>query len=438
MKVLSLSLFIILFSSSCTRNSHDFSELNIFLNHLSKHDKAIGSALILEKEEVIFSKNYGQKDKDKNKEKEIIYHIGSISKTYTAAIILKLIEEGKFQFNTKLSSFYPNIPNADEIEIKHLLQHRSGLKNFTATKDYQSYRSKPLSEEEFIKMISLYPTQFKPGQKYKYSNTGYVLLSYIAQVTSKLSFQQLLDKYIVEPLSLKSTYVYDIENPRPNEVMGMIKEHQWKVAKKTHQSVPLGAGAIASTAKEVALFFNALVKGKIIHPKSFQIMKIMKDGYGFGLLEVPFNKYKGIGHTGGVDGYRSIAFYFPQKDIVVVNLVNALDMVMNDISVAILKDYFKMPITLPIFPKHIKVEQSILNNYIGTYESKDLPIDISFTQENGFLYGQATGQERFPLNAIADNEFEYSQVGVLIKFFPKNKTIKFSQAGNEYLMKLKK
>ncbi|MCP4914718.1 MAG: beta-lactamase family protein [Oligoflexia bacterium] len=421
-----------LLTSSCN-SEKEIKPLDEYLNHLTKYDKALGTVLLRQKGKTIYHKSYGTI----KRENDTIYHIGSITKTFTATIIIKLIEEGKFQFNTTLDNFYPTIKNAKLIQIKHLLQHRSGLVNYTDQQtEYNQYRFRKTTEKELIKLFEGYGTEFIPGTKFKYSNTGYALLTFIAQKVTGKSYSDLLSKYITEPLKLKDTFVYDLENPREREVPGYFKEHSWSKSKMTHQSVPLGAGAIASTTTDLATFIEALLKGRLVHPKSLDIMMVMKDGFGFGLIQVPFNKDRGYGHTGGLDGYRSIAFYFPKHDLTVINLVNGLDTVMNDISIAILKSFHGIDFKLPIFPKYIQVKEELLKQYAGTYKAKNIPLSINFFIDNKNLFGQVlnSGQERFPLNAVSGDEFEFSLVGVLIKFYPKESKIVFKQNGATYEM----
>lgn len=431
LSLVALILSTFLFSSC--NSKREIKPLDEYLNHLTKYDKALGTVLLRQRGKTIYQKSYGTI----KRENDTIYHIGSITKTFTATIILKLIEEGKFQFNTTLDNFYPTIKNAKLIQIKHLLQHRSGLVNYTDRQtEYNQYRFRKTSESELIKLFEGYGTEFIPGTKFKYSNTGYALLTFIAQKVSGKTYSELLKEYITDPLKLKDTYVYDLDKPREREVPGYFKEHSWAKSKMTHQSVPLGAGAIASTTNDLATFLEALLKGKLLHPQSLSIMKVMKDGFGFGLIQVPFNKDRGYGHTGGLDGYRSIAFYFPKHDLTVINLVNGLDTVMNDISIAILKSFHGIDFKLPIFPKYISVKEEILKTYSGTYKAKNIPLTIKFFIDNKNLFGQVlnSGQERFPLNAVANDEFEFSLVGVLIKFYPKEKKIVFKQNGATYEM----
>ena len=419
-------LLIFIIFTACTNTKHQeskYKSLDEYLNKLGKNKTAMGSVLLFSNGQVEYSKNYGFEEQPKAP----IYRIGSISKTYTTVIIAKLVENKLLSYQDKLSKFYPNIPNANKITIEQLILHRSGLKNFTAAKDYYAINEKPTNEKNQVQRIIKAGFEFEPNQKHKYSNTGYILLTYIAQKISGLSYQELLSKYITKPLNLRNTYVYNATDSKPNEVLSYFFEEKWIPASNTHQTVPLGAGAIAATTLDVAKFFKALFSNKLVNKESLDLMKKMVDGYGHALFELPFNKNIGYGHTGGIDGFRSIAAYFPESDLVFVQIVNAANLDTNDISLAMLSSYFEDPKSFPKEKAGIAVEESILKKYNGYFKSKDFPLGIKIFNKGSQLYGQADKQGSYPLLAISNTEFEFSKASIKIIFDSDANSFEFYQ-----------
>lgn len=410
-----------------------YNKLSKYLEVVSDNKKAMGTVLIYEKGETKYTKNYGFKKMPNTP----IYRIGSISKTYTAVIIARLVEDGLLKYEDKVSKFYPTIPNAKKITIEQLILHRSGLVNFTSTKDYMSYAEKPASEELHIRKAIKNGTNFKPNKKHAYSNTGYVFLSLIAQKVSNKTFSELLEKYITKPLNLKNTYLYDANNPKSDEVISYEKGEKWTPSTNTHQTVPLGAGAIASNAQEVAQFFHALFNGKLVSKNSLERMRKMNDGYGHALFNLPYNKKTGTGHTGGIDGFRSIAAYFSDSDLVFVQLSNASAMEMNDISIAMLASFYGDDFDLPKFKVSKSIDTKVLNKYVGKFKAADFPLAIKIFVKNNALYAQADGQSAFPLESYSETEFAFPPAKITMIFKNDGKSFDFTQGKKFTFKKIK-
>ena len=157
--------------------------MDSLIAHIDANEKGMGSISIFANGNVVYESAFGYA----NIAQEIPatvktkYRIGSISKTFTASIIMQLVQEGKLQKDTKLSAFFPEVKNADKITLEQLLKHQSGIFNFTSAQDYQKYMEKPLSREQLLKKIVANGSVFEPGEKTEYSNTNYVLLSLIAE-----------------------------------------------------------------------------------------------------------------------------------------------------------------------------------------------------------------------------------------------------------------
>src|SRR5690606_31662976 len=136
---------------------------------------------------------------------------------FTAVLVLKAVENNKLELATTIEKWFPTIPNADKITVKQLLNHRSGIHNFTDDSDYLNWNTQRKTEKEMIGIISKGGSDFTPDSKAEYSNSNYVLLTYIVEKAFSESFSELLNKYIVKPVGLTNTYVFGKVDTSLNE-----------------------------------------------------------------------------------------------------------------------------------------------------------------------------------------------------------------------------
>ncbi|HSH53304.1 MAG TPA: serine hydrolase domain-containing protein, partial [Bacteroidales bacterium] len=244
------TLVLALFVSLNTMAQHfDQSRMDSLFSIIENNDKGMGSISIVKDGKEVYQNTIGFLNIEKQIpiNKDTKFRIGSISKTFTATIIMKLVEHDKLSLDTKLAKFFPKITNAEKITIKHLLKHRSGIYNFTSASDYLSWMEQPITKEELVKKIVANGIVFEPGEKTKYSNANYVLLSFIAEDVTGKNFSKILEEFITQPCKLKHTYFGSNINTKNNEAMSYNKLHEWELATETDMSIPMGAGSIVST-----------------------------------------------------------------------------------------------------------------------------------------------------------------------------------------------
>lgn len=309
--------------------AQDFNQakLDSFIVKLEQNKKAMGSISIYKAGKDVYVKSIGYKDSaQKSKANhESLYRIGSISKTYTATLILMLKEKGKLSLTDKLSAWFPDVKNADQITIEHLLRHRSGLFNFTNELNFMQWMTQSIKREELLQKIIQYTPNFKPGEKFEYSNTNYFLLALIAEKQSGKKYHQLLHDFICKPLKLKRTFDYPDSKFFSDQTISFKKYADWVPDTNTHLSITLGAGSIVATAEDVNTFLNALFTYKLVSKKSVEEMATLVDGYGLGVFRVPFYERFALGHNGGIDGFRSASYYFADDQVSITYLSNAVD-----------------------------------------------------------------------------------------------------------------
>ena len=355
------------------------------------------------------------------------YRIGSFSKTFTAVLVMQWVEAGKLTLETTLDRFYPEIGNAEKITIAHLLNHRSGIFNLTNDSAYADYYQLAQTKKELLDRISSFDPVFEPGSKYEYSNSNYVLLSFILADISNRSFGELLKESISKPMDLKYTFYQNEPWDDGHLAKSYIRLEDWQALPSTDPSVPLGAGGIVSNPEDLNHFLQGLFTGKILQKSTLARMMIIRDGYGLGLMQVPFYEKKAFGHAGKIDGFDTMSFYFPEEDVAVSYCSNGLAFNINDLLIGILSIYFGRDYSFPEFENNFEVSEANLDQYLGTYSSPTFPLKITITKNAQGLVGQATGQPSFPLEAFKKDQFRFQIANLEIEFFPLEKRMVLKQ-----------
>ena len=317
---------------------------------LEKSGKAMGSLSVFQNGESIYQKAIGYADVDRKIKATATtqYRVGSISKLFTATLVMQLVEEGKLSLQTKLSEFYPQLPNADQITVQQLLQHESGLFNITETPDFKEWMRKERSKEELLARIINNGSKFLPGEKAEYSNTNYILLTFIVEDVEKNSFPEILNKRIIKPLRLKNTYYLKSTKTGKAESKSYEKDSVWTELPGIHLSIPRGAGAIISTPEDLNQFINHLIKGKLVSENTISKMREINKKYAIGLNPVPFVEgVKMIGHTGGIDAFKSLLVYLPEQEMSVAFTFNGVDYPFKNIVMGIFNILLNKSYDLP-------------------------------------------------------------------------------------------
>jgi len=428
-------LLLTVLTSAVFSNAQTFDrdKLDSLLSYVETNQKSMGSLAILQDGKVVYKRAIGYANVAGQGKANAAtrYGIGSISKTFTAVLTLQLAEDGKLSLDNTLDQYFPTLPNADSITIEQLLQHRSGLHNFTDDVDYMEKMEEPMAREALLEWFVEKGVDFAPDEQMKYSNTGYVVLSFILEEASGKSYAELLQERIASPCGLKDTYMpAEVVGKQEREAFSYQREGEnWTPSTKTHPSIPTGAGAIISTAEDLTTFFHCLFAGKLISDDHLQEMTKMVDSYGYGIFSVPFYDKTSYGHTGGIDGFSSVASYFPEEQMGVAYLSNGAVMSNNDLLIGALSIYFGKPYEFPEFKQAIAVNAEELKIYEGNYTSDVVPLDIKVFVEGETLKAQATGQGAFPLEPFAEHQFQFEPAKVEIEFMPGEGKLILRQGG---------
>ncbi|TVR80968.1 MAG: class A beta-lactamase-related serine hydrolase [Chitinophagaceae bacterium] len=432
-RIISLSFMLGLLNLSVFAQELDKAKLDSYFEALESNNRFMGSVAVSKNGNIIYSNTIGFADYENKIEanENTKYRIGSISKTFTAVLVLKAIEKKKLNLNQTIEKFFPGIKNAEKITIEHLLYHRSGIFNFTNDEDFLTWNTVEKTESELVEIITKGGSDFEPDAKADYSNSNYLLLTFILEKVFEKSYAELLEEYITSPIQLENTFLGGPINIQNNESYSYRFTGHWEPETETDISIPLGAGGIISTAADVVKFSDALFSGKLLKAESLKQMKTLKDNFGIGLFQIPFYDYIGLGHTGGIDGFTSVFSYFPEGNISYALVSNGTNFNNNDISIAVLSAIFNRPYDIPEFNTY-EVNAEDLEQYLGVYSSVQLQLKITIIKESNTLIAQATGQSSFPLEAMKKDKFKFDPAGVVIEFNPSENILILKQGGGEF------
>ncbi|MCB0410480.1 MAG: beta-lactamase family protein [Flavobacteriales bacterium] len=403
MKRFLILLIIVLAANSYTKASAYKDSLQNILKQLYKHNMFIGNISVFKNGNLDFVADF-----DTFKTETENYHIGSVSKMFTATIIFQLIEENKLSLDAKLDQFFPEIKHASQITIANLLSHTSGIYNITDWEKYYETRTEYFSRNRIIELITSKKPEFKPNKDCYYSNSNYVLLSFIIEDLTKQSYSKNIQERICDKLSLKHTFCPENDNPvQPTENSFKFNGENWIQDSKSNPSLPIGAGAVVSTSTEICVFVNALFRQKLISNESLgKMMELRNYRIGHGIFKAPFYNKVGWGHSGRIDEFRAFVAYFPEDSICIGITTNGMNMKLNDLILYILSIIYNKPVKAPEFAAN-EMYTTPTSVFVGNYKAKLLGV-IPVAK---FNVSQAAGNFLF----MAEGTFSQNQDRILLE-----------------------
>lgn len=310
---------------------------------------AVGLSIgVARKGQVIVAKGYGLADAelDVPANKDTLFRIGSVTKEFTAAAILRLAEQGKLSLDDDLGKFLPDFPlQGHTVTIRQLLNHTSGIPNYTDLEAWGRVIPLELTHAEVLALIKDKPFDFAPGEKWAYNNTAYHLLGLIIEKLGGVSYAKHLQDEFFTPLKLSRTRYDSNSTLMKNRAQGYtLQDGELVNDLPFGVSQPFAAGALLSTGADLVKWSMALTSGQVIKPASFAQMctaTILPDGestqYGLGLQIDEWLGRKRIRHGGLIFGFNAMLMYFPEDDVHIAVISNGQPLPSSAIASAIAK-----------------------------------------------------------------------------------------------------
>lgn len=365
---------------------------------------------------IILAKGYGlaEVEHDAKADAETIFRIGSVTKQFTAAAIMRLVEQGKLTLDDDMTTYLPDYPTQGHtVTIRHLLTHTSGIKSYTSVEDFWKFgQARELTHDELLAYVKDVEFDFAPGEKFLYNNTGYYLLGMIIEKVAGVPYCQYLQDEFFTPLGLTRTRCGSNTDIIHNRAQG----YEFN-ADVLSNDAPIGmnnpgaAGILISTAHDLIVWDQALMNGKVVSEDSLKQMTTpytLSDGtdtgYGFGLGMRDLEGHRRIGHGGGINGFNSLLGYFPDDDLYVAVISNSQGVSAPEIARAITMAALGIENTFAdLAPSPDDIER-----FSGMYVLGSTGLEAKIFEKGGFLFMQATDQSAIKLLYQGQGEFRAS------------------------------
>src|SRR5579871_4957161 len=297
----------------------------------------MGTVLVARGNDILINKGYGMANLewDIPNSPPTKFRLGSITKQFTAACILLLEERGKLKIDDPVKKYMPDAPAAwDKITIFHVLTHTSGIPSFTGFPDYRSTEAFATTPEKLVARFRDKPLDFQPGEKWSYSNSGYVLLGYLIEKLSGESYARFVQENLFTPQGMADSGYDSHAAIIRHRASGYAPEAGGIVnAGYIDMTIPHAAGALYSTTEDLLRWERALFGGKVLSAESLRKMTTpFKNNYAFGLGVKETGGRKLISHNGGIEGFNTFLGYYPAEKVTVVVLGNLNSRVIEEIA----------------------------------------------------------------------------------------------------------
>jgi CubicO group peptidase (beta-lactamase class C family) len=367
-----------------------------------------GVVLVAQGEKILFEKSYGFADHQKRKPNQVntTFRIASLSKTFTGAGVAILMEQGKVQPDDPLTKFVPDFPNGNNILVKHLLLHSSGVGQL----DSPEYSRTCFPTKELVDRISKVPPLFAPGADGQYSNEGYILLAYIIEKVSQMDYESFMRKNIWTPLGMKNTGVMCNQWPVSEHSTGSTAvDSAAPVPLAFEEAVANGPGSIYSTAGDLLLWLKALNQDR---PFNFS-----KLSYPYGWGKRDYSGHKLVEQSGQLAGFNSLMSLYTDDKIYFVFLSNIQSGMFNRLPKDFESIVFGGTPSSPPVTKEISSDPKTLAEYQGAYRTKNIPVPMNIELVDGRLW-MHWGENVFrrPIIMTAKDEFYFRAEYARIKF----------------------
>lgn len=337
---------------------------------------------------------------------QTVFRIGSVTKQFTSAAVMHLVEQGKVSLDDDITKYIPRYPTrGNRITVRHLMNHTSGIPSYTDIGPrFGAVMRSDLSHDSLVAMISPMSLMFEPGANFYYNNTGYFMLGMLIEQATGKKYGEYLDEKLFKPNGLTGTTYCDTRRIIPRRAHGYDRD-QTGLVNTTFISMdlPYAAGSLCSTVGDLVSWTSKLASGGIVSAASYREMTTpvrLTSGrpmnYGFGLSADTMSGHRVVQHGGGINGFISSLVHLPDDSLIVTVLTNTTPSPADAVAMALVRAVLGLPAPTPAGPpKDIALGADERARYTGTYamtRPDGTKLDVRVFEENGQLMVQPEGQ----------------------------------------------
>ena len=394
-----------------------------------------GSVLVADHDHVVLQKGYGLANQatGASNTPETKFRIGSLTKQFTAALVLKLVEQGQLKLDGRVGDYLPDYPSAAgrAITLHQLLSHTAGLPEYTTLPAFAAVSTIPQTPAQLVALFAGQPLDFAPGSQFRYSNSNYILLGAIIEKAAGQPYAKAFENLIARPAGLRATAYAPTEPADARRAAGyQTTPSGLTPAPPIHMSTPFAAGGIISTAPDLYRWSQALQGARVLSAASQRLLFTpVKENYAYGWIVAKArigNEPDSVliqQHNGAVNGFASYLVRVPQRGQCIVLLDNHSNTrALADLRRGLLRLLNHQPATAPAAPEAasvpapaVAVPTAVLDSYVGVYELSPA-FRITVRQRNNRLFVQATGQSEFETDAASPILFTLRGVPAQVEF----------------------
>ncbi len=426
---------LLLFSASAGEaDTSPAEQMDSLLSNIYPADGPGASVLVVKDGKTIIRKAYGMGNIELNipLRPDMVFRLGSITKQFTSAAIMKLVEQGKINLDDPMTKYLPDYPvHGYNITIENLLTHTSGIKSYTSLPEVMEQQiNEDLTVQELTDTFKNQPMDFAPSTAYLYNNSGYSLLGAIIEKVSGKTYEEYIQEEIFTPLGMTHSYYGSFTKIIPNRVMGYhVTEDGVQNAEYISMRIPYSAGSLLSTVDDLQKWTDALYAGKVVSNESLQKMTTPyvlsngknagsdkeDQGYGYALSVADLKGHRVVGHGGGINGFSTNLQRIEDEDLLVVILTNNASATIGPSTVT--SQLFAIALDEPfVEPDEVKVKASLIKKYAGDYVYEKFGVTISISYADGKLYSQTMGGSKKQLRPSSKTDFFFQNDLVRISF----------------------
>ncbi len=336
-----LVLAIIIIGASCKSEKSDSntktSDLEVFADSLYKasidSSKIAGGAILVhQKGKTLLKKSYGlaSLELEVPMPENAHFEIGSVTKQFTAAAILKLVEAEKLSLEDDFTQYLEFDTKGRKITIDQLLNHTSGIASYTEIEEFGNLVPHELPRDSLVRILETKDFLFEPGEALIYNNSAYFFLGLIIEKVSGKTYEEYLIETIFEPLDMQNTYYCSTRKVVKNKAYGYDYSPEGLQQKQyLSHNWPYAAGSLCSTTEDLLIWMTALHGGKLLSEVQYRQLitpKTLNDGtpvrYAMGISNFQNYGNQEISHGGGIPGFLTETKYFPEQDLYIISLTN--------------------------------------------------------------------------------------------------------------------